>query len=225
MLANGRVPKAHGGQYWSTDEHDNRDFRREADDSVEMKLLVVSQILERLKGADAKSSWLKGRHREASTEEFIELIAGTRVRDLIEFERVAHAEMAAILDAGRRGVSVKGATLYTTTFPCHECTRHIIAAGIRRLVYIDPYPKSLAERFHDDSIVIDADDPPEHKVRYEPFVGVAPRRYLELFTASDRRVSGVRREQGPTLLPKAMRMPIEMDLEPEDRDEAEEAEK
>ncbi|MEJ7655371.1 MAG: deaminase [Chloroflexia bacterium] len=45
-----------------------------------------------------------------------------------------HAEMSALLDAGRRGVPVQGATLYTTTFPCHNCARHIVGAGIDRVV-------------------------------------------------------------------------------------------
>ena len=68
--------------------------------------------------------------------------------DLIEFSRTVHAEMAAIVDAARRGVSVQDCNLYTTTFPCHECAKHIVAAGIRRVVYIEPYPKSQALSLH-----------------------------------------------------------------------------
>lgn len=56
-----------------------------------------------------------------------------------------HAEMFAITDAARRGLSVRDATLYCTTFPCHMCARHIIASGIRKVVYIEPYPKSMAK--------------------------------------------------------------------------------
>jgi deoxycytidylate deaminase len=39
-----------------------------------------------------------------------------------------HAEVAALFAAGRRS---RGATLYTTTFPCFQCTEKIILAGIR----------------------------------------------------------------------------------------------
>ena len=48
-----------------------------------------------------------------------------------------------------------GTTLYTTTFPCHNCTRHIVAAGISRVVYVKPYPKSLAFQLHYDSISLE----------------------------------------------------------------------
>jgi deoxycytidylate deaminase len=210
------VPKAFGGQYWEGDSNDNRDFLRETDDNVEMKTLVAEQILDRLKGAEGSKGWLKS--DDVTTNEFIDLIAGTRARSLIEFERAVHAEMAAMLDAGRRGQTVDGATLYSTTFPCHECTRHIIGAGITRVVYIEPYAKSLASQLHDDAIVIDSDDPPEDKVRFEPFVGVAPRRYLELFLVDERRApDGARFPSQPMSLPKALRPPIEMP--PEDEEE------
>lgn len=89
--------------------------------------------------------------------------------------------MAAIIDTSRRGVSVKGATLYTTTFPCHLCARHIIAAGIDRVVYIEPYPKSKAKDFYSDSIAVDPTKNTVDRIRFEPFVGIAPRQYLEIF--------------------------------------------
>jgi hypothetical protein len=79
-----------------------------------------------------------------------------------------------------------GATLYVTTFPCHQCTRQVIASGVRRLVYIYPYPKSLAARFHGDDIYIDTEGPAT-KVPFRPFLGVAPRRYLRVFTMGKRK--------------------------------------
>jgi deoxycytidylate deaminase len=166
------------------------------------KRTVVEQILARLK----ERGWLSTEIADASADDFSQLTEGLRIRDLIEFERVVHAEMSAITDAARRGATVQDGYLYTTTFPCHECTRHVIAAGIRRLVYIEPYPKSLAARLHDDAIEIDRDDPPETKLRFEPFVGVAPRRYLELFTAGpdDRKAEGKVRPPQPGWLPKVL---------------------
>ena len=48
-----------------------------------------------------------------------------------------HAEVAAILTAGRRA---QGATLYTTTFPCFQCAEKLTHCGIKFVVYTEPYP-------------------------------------------------------------------------------------
>src|SRR5204862_6035702 len=82
---------------------------------------------------------------------------------------------------------VKGATLYSTTFPCHMCARHIVAAGISRVVYIEPYPKSKAKHLHQDSIAVDEPSPIKGKVNMQPFVGLAARQYLRLFDMNDTR--------------------------------------
>lgn len=87
--------------------------------------------------------------------------------------------------AGDRGASVNGATLFSTTFPCHECARHIVAAGVKRVVYVEPYPKSFVNELYPDSIEIDVDDYRGTHVVFEPFVGVSPRRYLDLFSLGD----------------------------------------
>ena len=109
----------------------------------------------------------------------------TRVMNLTEFTRAVHAEMEALSSAARTGLSVRGATLYTTTFPCHGCAKHIVVAGIKRVVYVEPYPKSMAIDLHSDSIAVEeqqADEEP--KVKFVPFVGVAPRRYDALFSTT-----------------------------------------
>jgi deoxycytidylate deaminase len=72
--------------------------------------------------------------------------------DITEFGRPVHAEMEAILSCARIGISPKMGTLYCTTFPCHNCAKHIVAAGIKRVVYVEPYPKSKAEKLHSDSL-------------------------------------------------------------------------
>ncbi len=177
------VPKPGGGQYWPEDTADERDHNRDDPDvSGSEKSIVIEQILRRLKDQD----WLREEQSGATGEQFDRLLEGMRIQGLIEFERAMHAEMGAIVLAARRGISVGGSFLYTTTFPCHECTRHLIGAGISRVFYIEPYPKSLAARLHDDAIVIDPSTPPNDKVAFLPFVGVAPRRYLGLFTPSPR---------------------------------------
>lgn len=128
----------------------------------------------------------------------------TAVGQLIEFSRAVHAEMDALMSAGRDGVSTSGTRLFVTTFPCHYCARHIVSAGVHEVQFIEPYPKSLALNLHKDAITVDAsrwvapdtthevtkdeatDDEPEGtilygKVLFRPFVGVAPRLYLRAF--------------------------------------------
>src|ERR1035441_10213713 len=94
--------------------------------------------------------------------------------------------MNAILDAALRGVAVAGATLHSTTSPCHNCARHLIGAGIARVVFVEPYTKSRAVQLHADSATIAQFERDPSKVAFEPFVGVAPRRYLEMFDAAGR---------------------------------------
>lgn len=47
-----------------------------------------------------------------------------------------HAERNAIFDALLRGKSLKGATMYSTLFPCADCARAIVASGVSRLVVL-----------------------------------------------------------------------------------------
>lgn len=52
---------------------------------------------------------------------------------------VLHAEANAILKLARSTQSAKDATLYLTLSPCKECSKLILQAGIRKLVYVDDY--------------------------------------------------------------------------------------
>lgn len=112
----------------------------------------------------------------------------TRVSSLTEFSRAIHAEMDAILKIARRdSTSTRNCTLYTTTYPCHNCARHIVAAGISRVVYIEPYEKSLALELHDDAITTDDQDAEQDlnnslkKLLIVQFEGTAPIRYESFF--------------------------------------------
>jgi len=107
------------------------------------------------------------------------------LRDIIEFMRAVHAEMAAIASAARRGVSVNGCIMYATTFPCHECARHIVMVGIGEVYFIDPYPKSRVPEMFDDSIVVDREA--SGKVPFRAFTGIAPRLFADAFAAPNRR--------------------------------------
>ena len=113
-------------------------------------------------------------------------LAGTSIDSLIEFSRSIHAEMEAILAIAREGKhSLIGATLYTNTYPCHNCARHIVASGIGTVFYIEPYLKSLAIELHYDAITEDVEA--TDKVVFRQYEGVAPRNYLRLFRPNSER--------------------------------------
>ncbi len=122
----------------------------------------------------------------------------TRLGSLIEFSRSVHAEMDAIVSLARAGsTGLRGATLYTTTFPCHSCARHIVAAGITEVYYIEPYEKSMAEVLHKDAISFeepreaanDGEDKElgQPRVKFLHFEGVAPRLFASVFRADGRK--------------------------------------
>jgi len=180
------VAKRGGGLYWEGDEHDDRDFKRGVDTNEVRRTRIVEELLARMK----EEHWLRPERESATAATLLKVFDDTRLASLIEFGRAVHAEMAAMTDAAYRGVSVRGCTLYTSTFPCHLCARHVVAAGIERLVYIHPYPKSLAAQLYEDTIAVDQQHAPAHVIEFQPFVGVAPTRYLDLFRARQRKLAG-----------------------------------
>ena len=99
--------------------------------------------------------------------------------------------MSAISDAARLGRSVRGCTLYTTTFPCHICAKHIVASGVDKVIFLEPYPKSLASELHSDSISFEKADRGKYSsypaVEFEHFAGITPQRYRELFERGRRK--------------------------------------
>jgi cytidine deaminase len=189
------VPKAGGGLYWSGDSPDHREFRMREDSNDKHKKALLADLLSRLKD----DKWLKESKERWSPQELVAValdeknsphVSEAQITDLIEFMRAVHAEMAAITDAARRGVSIENATMYATTFPCHLCAPHIVASGIRRVVYIEPYAKSMAAQLYPDSIAVDYSDKKGPQVQFEPFVGVAPRMYMDLFSMLKRKRDG-----------------------------------
>lgn len=122
----------------------------------------------------------------------------TKLKDLIEYSRSVHAEMDAITSAARNGaIGIQDGYLYSTTFPCHNCARHILASGVKRVYYIEPYEKSLAYTLHDDAITIDPDneDTELSRVSFFHFEGISPRRFLAFFH------TGLRRKEKGHALP------------------------
>jgi len=68
-----------------------------------------------------------------------------------------HAEMNAIIWAAREGISIEGATIYVTLEPCSECSKNVIASGIKRIVYEKSYEhtnSSVITKFIKDNGVI-----------------------------------------------------------------------
>jgi dCMP deaminase len=52
---------------------------------------------------------------------------------------VLHAEANAILKVAKSTNNCKGATLYLTLSPCKDCSKLVLQAGIKRVVYVDEY--------------------------------------------------------------------------------------
>ncbi|CAG0995491.1 hypothetical protein RHDC4_02792 [Rhodocyclaceae bacterium] len=117
----------------------------------------------------------------------------TRMKDLTEFSRSIHAEMDAVVSLARSTSATSiDAILFVTTYPCHNCARHLVAAGIGRVYYIEPYEKSLATNLHSDSISSDPEAADARKLVFIHFEGVAPRQYLNLFKQhGERKDNGV----------------------------------
>lgn len=182
------VPKPMGGQYWANETPDFRDFQYGFDYNDRQKIAIMSDIVRRLQDA----GWLDEARTGSEPERLAAEVTAedgplgeSRVGDLLEFGRILHAEMAAISTSARRGTPIGGQTMYSTTYPCHQCARLIIGSGIRKVVYIDPYPKSLVPDMYRDEVV-HGPSGDATKVVLEPFQGVAPRLYRLVFAMSGR---------------------------------------
>ncbi len=178
-MGSNEVPKAGGGTYWAGDGPDDRDYVREVDSNQARKTQILRDVLRK---AEVKNIDYILNTPEMKKSQFM---------DAIEYGRMVHAEMSALSDAARLGRPTKGATLYCTTFPCHICAKHIVAAGIKRVVFLEPYPKSLASELNSDSIKIEGADRGKYDtypfVEFSHFYGIPPRRYRETFERGNRK--------------------------------------
>ncbi|GBR77576.1 deoxycytidylate deaminase [Candidatus Termititenax dinenymphae] len=68
-----------------------------------------------------------------------------------ELCRGSHAEQNAITQASYHGVKINGSTLYCTHMPCIICSKLIINAGIKRIVFKNFYPDDLAVQMLNES--------------------------------------------------------------------------
>lgn len=173
-------PKFGGGLYWPeyddnseiVDSDDGRDYKRGEDKNKTEQQRIIEDIISRVKSCG-----------NLPEDQLKNVLNSSLIVDITEYGRMVHAEMESLLSMARNNVSSRDATIYCTTFPCHNCAKHIVASGILKVVYIEPYPKSRAAEFHSDSISLSLkkNDKVEY-VKFEPFVGVGPRRFFDLFS-------------------------------------------
>jgi deoxycytidylate deaminase len=167
------APRFGGGQYWPDDNEDQRDIVIGRDSNEDKKREIVRRILTEFDALEAGQDPLdvaKARLNDSG------------LLDITEFGRAVHAEMAALMNCARFGIPTKDRSLFCTTFPCHNCAKHIVAAGISEVWFIEPYPKSQAANLYSDSITLEGK---AGKLEFKPFVGIGPRRYVDLFALRD----------------------------------------
>jgi deoxycytidylate deaminase len=193
------VPSPGGGLYWPG-PNDVRDHVRGFDSN---KREIDEIVRDTLRRATERS------RTRLDLDKALARLRPGRLFDLTEFGRAVHAEVESIIACARIGVSPRRGTMYVTTFPCHNCAKHIVAAGLSRVLYVEPYPKSRAIQLHPDSIrLTEKDDSPgemapssgEHKqsgrkVDFTPFIGITARRYFDLFSMKLSTGSPIRRSR------------------------------
>ncbi|RWX54345.1 anti-phage dCTP deaminase [Photobacterium chitinilyticum] len=195
VLVTGRndVPKFGGGLYLFEDE--DKDYRcvhkggkcyndfhkKNIRKKVASILTKELKAISKGKSLDTGTSASDMFNKDAIDKIADKIHSDTPIGSLIEYSRAIHAEMDAITSLARRdGSSTLNKTLYSTTYPCHNCARHIVAAGINNVFYIEPYDKSLALDLHDDAITEHSE---RNKVVFQTFEGISPRRYQKFFFA------------------------------------------
>lgn len=110
----------------------------------------------------------------------------TFFKESLDFHPCTHAEIAAIIDAAKLGISVRDASLYTTTFPCHLCAKEIINAGFSKVIYLEAYPKSKNKELYPKLIDFD----PTYSSSLLPFSfysGVGPKRFMYVYSTKNKK--------------------------------------
>ncbi|KGJ90416.1 anti-phage dCTP deaminase [Colwellia psychrerythraea] len=182
------VPKFEGGSYWPDEPYqafvkdgfeysnfkDKRDYILGIDKNAEEKSNIIQSIVDSI----------KEKVKIENEAELINAIENSKLSDITEYGRAVHAEMSAIMSAAKNGIAVKNSIMFCTTYPCHNCAKHIVASGIVKVFYIEPYSKSKAIDSHSDSIEEQTEDSQKvnDKVLFTAFSGIAPRLYQDFFS-------------------------------------------
>ena len=187
------IPKFGGGQYWPEynnetgeiyDIEGGRDYKLGFDSNQREKQLIINEILDNIKSEFNSIFNSENLEHKNNIKKLEQIISKSPIRDITEYGRVLHAEMDAILACGRTNNSTIGSTIFVTTFPCHNCAKHILASGIEKVFFIEPYPKSKALQLWEDSMTLKDITEEPNKLTFNPFVGVGPRSFLDLFSIS-----------------------------------------
>ncbi|MDD2464106.1 MAG: deaminase [Desulfobulbus sp.] len=184
------VPRSKGGLYTIEDGNDHRclnvgDRRCINDTNKEERFNnLTNSICDKL--LEEFNSLNKDRVKEIISS----IVEISEFKDATEYCRAVHAEMDALLSVCRNlSGSTIGSTVYVTTQPCHNCVKHLICAGVSRVVYIEPYPKSLGEELHSDAITLNpqSENNCEEKTAFVPYQGIAPKRFHDIFNMDVKR--------------------------------------
>lgn len=203
ILASGvnDAPRFGGGQYFAP-EHTSPFSARDIDKQLDANKLTRFEMFSDFKDALERSL------RKTYCNEQLEVVLGCAdeaadkaFSGISEFSRAVHAEMSALLSCARNGVSTMNTVMYCTTFPCHNCAKHLVAAGVKSVVYVEPYPKSRAIRLHSDAIVLGDGHCSSDKMVLRQFYGVSARRYWDFFTLSNGLSRPRKRASGGKLVP------------------------
>ncbi len=82
-----------------------------------------------------------------------------------EYCRAVHAEQNAIIQAATEGISIKGGTLYVTTYPCNICARMIMNCKLKRIVYQGDYQDEGSHNMLKESgIIVEKYEPKVKKI-------------------------------------------------------------
>jgi deoxycytidylate deaminase len=113
--------------------------------------------------------------------DFLPGAGSERTGKLLDLCRALHAEENAILNLAKFGVRLPtcgaekagiphGCVLYSTTFPCNLCANKIVAVGIRKVVYAEPYTMDEAKKVFE-----------QEGVTTQRFQGVKSRAFFRLY--------------------------------------------
>lgn len=177
------VAKSGGGHFWEEDTQKFRDIDVGNEANKDETSVIVFDFLKTLERLGALK---EGSSAESVISNTVikSAIGEAMVSEITEYGRMIHAEMSAIMDAARLGRPLKEAVLYVTTYPCHNCAKHIVASGIRRVVYIEPYPKSRASTLYGHAI---SEKLTTETVCFQHFYGISPRIYRNIFEKTRKR--------------------------------------
>lgn len=121
-----------------------KDLKKEAEKSADFWRQIGSAIVK-----DGKV--ILTAHNKAVPDEVMHYVEGDPRSDFhkgvnVELSLFFHSEAQLIAEAAKKGISLEGASMYATTFPCPPCAKLIAYSGIKKLYYADGYGVLDGER-------------------------------------------------------------------------------